>query len=729
MPDGQTKFPLLRRFRKLIVLGDAANAKAAAGETADRRPASEKASYDRSTGGQTTTLRTAILGETVRPGGSEKASAGSRRRMSLFASVRPERRTSAEEKVARTKANFRAGLRRCGYRLFDLAALAALLAAGTLLYVRLYGEYVLTSSPEALIPTASAAIEDRQGQIVWRSPLPGGGGYREIASSAEIPPLLKQAFVAVEDRRFERHAGIDYTGIARAAAANLRNLGAAEGGSGITQQLARGAYLSRDKTLARKLNEASIALALERHYSKDQILTMYLNEIYMGRGQYGVKAAARRYFGTADLSRLELWQAAMLAGIPKAPSAYNPVDDPGRAEARTRIVLGLMAEQGLIDAAEADAAGHMAAAYVPPPFAEGAAGTAAYASAALREAARQTGLSEEALRGGGYRIETGLDAGAQSALAGVFAEDAYFPPDMNGRRAEAAMVVVDHRDGEVRALAGAREDGGAGLNRAVDMKRQPGSAFKPIIAYGPALESGRFSPDSVLPDAPQTYGGYSPRNAGGVYRGSLTMTEALTHSVNGPAVWLLSRTGIPQARQFAAGLGIVLGPEDEHLAVALGGLREGLSPLELAQAYAAIANGGKFRPAHLVRAVVDAEGREIYRFDVQAQTRAAMSPSTSAALTAMLRSAVENGTGRAAAMPGRAVAGKTGTVALALGGAPKAANRDVWFAGFTSEWTAAVWVGFDRTDPEHYLTVSGSAAAALFRTSMEAMFAASANRP
>ncbi|CAM4073684.1 transglycosylase domain-containing protein [Saccharibacillus endophyticus] len=618
---------------------------------------------------------------------------------------------------------FSRGVRRGLYGIFDLTAMTAVLALVVLIYIRFYGEWVIDHRADALQAASSAVIEDRTGTAVWRASLPEGG-YREVASAAEIPLLVKQAFIGTEDRRYALHEGIDYTGIVRAAAVNVRSGGTAEGGSSITQQLARNVYLTLDQTWMRKLNEASIALALERHYVKDEILTMYLNEIYMGRGQYGIKAASRRYFGTAELNRLELWQIAILAGIPKAPSAYNPVDDPERAAGRAKVVLGLMAEQGVITAAEADAAAVRAAAYeAPQQSVVDAAGTAAYAAAALREAARKTGLPEEQLRGGGYRIETGLDAAAQAALTGVFAEDAYFPPDMGGQQTEAAMVVVDHRDGEVRALAGGRNGDGAGLNRAVDMKRQPGSAFKPIIAYGPALESGRFSPDSVLPDVLQTYGGYSPRNVGGVYRGSLTMTEALTRSINSPAVWLLNQTGISQAIEFAARLGIELGSEDEHLAIALGGLHEGVSPLQLAQAYSVIANGGTFRSAHFVRSVTDAQGQEIYRFDPEAESRPAMSAWTSAALAFMLRNAVAEGTGQAARIPNRIVGGKTGTVALAMKEVSQAANRDVWFAGFTPEWTAAVWMGFDRTDSGHYLTVPGSAAAGLFSAAMGKMLA------
>lgn len=618
---------------------------------------------------------------------------------------------------------FSRGIGRVLYGLFDGLVMMAVLALAVLIYLRFYGEYVLDHRADALQSASSVVIEDRTGTAVWRAFLPEGG-YREVASAAEIPLLVQQAFIATEDRRYMLHDGIDYTGIVRATAVNVRSGGMAEGGSSITQQLARNAYLTLDQTWIRKLNEASIALALERHYTKDEILTMYLNKIYMGRGQYGIKAASRRYFGTAELNRLELWQIAILAGIPKAPSAYNPVDDPERAAGRAKVVLGLLAEQGVITAAEADRAAVRAAAYEAPQQSVGdAAGTAAYAVAALREAARKTGLPEEQLRSGGYRIETGLDAAAQSALTGVFAEDAYFPPDMGGQQVEAAMVVIDHRNGEVRALAGGRNEDGAGLNRAVDMKRQPGSAFKPIIAYGPALESGRFSPDSVLPDVPQTYGGYSPRNVGEVYRGSLTMTEALTRSINGPAVWLLNQTGIVQAIEFAARLGIELGPKDEHLAIALGGLHEGVSPLQLAQAYSAIANGGTFYPTHFVRSVTDAQGQEIYRFDSEAGSRPAMSTWTSAALVSMLRNAVAEGTGQAAQLPNRIVGGKTGTVALAIKGVPQAANGDIWFAGFTPEWTASVWMGFDRTDSEHYLTVSGSAAAGLFSTAMGKMLA------
>ncbi|WP_150270331.1 transglycosylase domain-containing protein [Paenibacillus tepidiphilus] len=596
---------------------------------------------------------------------------------------------------------------------FDLAVLAALLFLALLLYIHTYGQTVVNRAADRLILQESSVILGADGTVLRRIRLPESG-YRSIARLTEMPELLIQTVLAVEDRRFYTHNGLDYSGIARAAVRNTLNLQITEGGSSITQQLARNLYLDRSRTLLRKLNEASIALTLERRLSKDEILELYLNQIYMGQGQYGVKTAAEYYFGVTDLRQLDIGQIAALAATPKGPSIYNPAENNAVSSARQELVLRIMEQQGLITAQERALAAR--GEYHPPKAAgESSYIGASYIDAALQEAARHTGITPEELKTGGYRILTAMNAQAQGALEQAFRNADNFPPDGASARVEAAMVIIDQHSGEVAALIGGRDAATGSLNRAIIDARQPGSAFKPIIAYGPALESGRYTADSILPDRKQKYGGYSPENVNGVYRGQVSMRTALRESINAPAVWLLKQVGISPARQFAARLGIALPPEDSHLSIALGGLHQGVSPLKLAQAYSVFASGGIYQEAHTVRSITGADGRLLYRYEPEPQR--VIKAQTAESMTRMLREAVNGGTGRKArlAVP---VAGKTGTTQAGLPGVSAKANRDLWFAGYTPDWTAAVWMGFDRTDKEHVLYEGSGKAAALFAAVM-----------
>ncbi|QWU18092.1 PBP1A family penicillin-binding protein [Paenibacillus sophorae] len=600
-------------------------------------------------------------------------------------------------------------------RLFDAGVLAAMLGLIALFYMREYGEFAVHRHQDILILPESSVIAASDGTTVRKIPLPGSG-YRQAAKLQEMPELLIKAFVAVEDRRFYDHNGLDYKGILRAFVNNSARMRLSEGGSSITQQLARNLYLNRDRTMLRKLNEASIAVALEKRLSKNEIMELYLNQIYMGRGQYGVKSAAERYFGVSDLKRLEIWQIAILAGIPKGPSVYNPVDNAEKSLDRRRLVLGIMLREGLITVSEMrEAAGRK---YEPPGEAEAEPSAVSYMEASLREASRVTGISTEKLRTGGYLIETAINKGAQSALEKAFLRKEAFPPDGKNRKAEAAMVIVNHHNGEIVAMMGGRNPREGDLNRAILDARQPGSAFKPIIVYGPALESGRFTPDSVLPDRPYAYGSYRPENINNAYTGQLTMSAALQKSANAPAVWLLRQTGLAYARQFASKLGIELTGEDNNLSIALGGLHKGVSPLKMAQAYSVFASGGTYREAHTVRRITDRHGTVLYEH-VPAASRV-ISARTAGEMTTMLRTVVQEGTGIRAQM-NRPVAGKTGTTELDLPGTDRKANRDIWFVGYTPEWTAAVWMGFDRTDRDNYMTAGSGAAAALFARVMESV--------
>ncbi|WFR62400.1 transglycosylase domain-containing protein [Paenibacillus amylolyticus] len=450
------------------------------------------------------------------------------------------------------------------YYVFDAAVVAVLMLTFFYLYLITYGEGMLRNHPEAMQVASSTLITNAEGTEISRLHTQTKG-YSEYADLNAVPDLLKMAFLATEDRRFYNHDGLDFIGLGRAMVQDIIHMNLSQGGSSITQQLARNLYLNGDKTLSRKVNEISIAMALEKKYSKDDILEMYLNQIYMGRQQYGVKAAAWWYFGIKDMHQLQLWQVATLAGIPKGPSLYNPVDHPELSKQRRAVILGLMHEQGLItrkQMLEARGVDYRPSETVLDEATSSGLSQPAYVSAVdavIQEASRLTGRSEAEIQSAGWVIQTGLDQKAQLAMEETFADTTRFPDDRQDEQVQASMVIIDQHNGEVKAMMGGRNPVKGGINRAMMDARQPGSSFKPIIAYGPALESGKFKPASILPDKRMSYGNYQPSNLGGRYSGSISMTQALQKSINAPAVWLLHETGLNEAHQFAARLGIELG--------------------------------------------------------------------------------------------------------------------------------------------------------------------------
>ncbi|MET1171195.1 transglycosylase domain-containing protein [Paenibacillus amylolyticus] len=607
------------------------------------------------------------------------------------------------------------------YYVFDAAVVVVLILTLFYLYLITYGEGMLRNRPEAMQVASSTMITNAEGTEISRLHTQTKG-YSEYAELNAMPDLLKMAFLATEDRRFYNHDGLDFIGLGRAIMQDILHMNLSQGGSSITQQLARNLYLNGDKTLSRKVNEISIAMALEKKYSKDEILEMYLNQIYMGRQQYGVKAAAWRYFGIKDMHQLKLWQIATLAGMPKGPSIYNPVDHPELSKQRRAVILGLMHEQGLITRKQMLQARDVD--FTPPETVLNATTSPglsepAYVSAVdavIQEASRLTGKSEAEIQSAGWVIQTGLDEQAQLAMEETFADATRFPDDRQDEQVQASMVIIDQHNGEVKAMMGGRNPLKGGINRAIMDARQPGSSFKPIIAYGPALESGKFKPESILPDKRMQYGSYQPSNLGGRYSGSIAMSQALQKSINAPTVWLLHETGLNDAHQFAARLGIELGKEDLNLSIALGGVHQGVSPMKMAQAYTVFANHGQLNTAHLIREITDSQGRTIFAH--KSENKQVISSSTANAMTRMLQNVVSQGTGSRAQLGQHKVAGKTGTTQAALPGVGREANRDLWFVGYTSNWTAAVWMGFDHTDAKHYMKSGSGIAAELFATVM-----------
>lgn len=611
------------------------------------------------------------------------------------------------------------------YRTYDVGVIVAVLLVVLYVYLHTYGNVVVRSSSIAMQETSSTIILDENGREITRLKT-SGQGYAEYASLHDMPEMLVQAFLATEDHRFYRHPGFDVIGVGRAMVQNMIHMDWNQGGSSITQQLARNLYLNGNKTLMRKINELSIAIELEKKYSKDDILEMYLNQIYMGQQQYGVKAAALRYFGVKDLKQLELWQIATLAGMPKGPSIYNPVDNEKLSKERRSVVLSLMHKEGIITKRQMQEAASVE--YKPPrsalsnmssaPASDGLG--AAYISAVdavIQEAALLTGKSEAEIRSAGWVMRTGLNPRAQRAMEETFAEAVWFPDDRKDQQVQASMVLLNHHNGEVKAMMGGRNPAKGDINRALIDARQPGSVFKPVIAYAPALESGKFTPESMLPDRSMRYGNYRPSNVGGRYRGTVSLSEALQQSINSPAVWLLNQIGLSEAKAFAQRLGIELQAEDMNLSIALGGVHQGISPMKMAQAYAVFANEGKFNKAHLIREIRDARGRVIYAR--RSEHKQVISRRTAQEMTHMLQQVVSHGTGKRARLPQEQVAGKTGTTQASLPNAPKGANRDIWFAGYTREWTGVVWMGFDYTNAQHYLKSGSGSAADLFAAVMK----------
>jgi penicillin-binding protein 2A len=536
----------------------------------------------------------------------------------------------------------------------------------------------------------------------------------------QMPKVLTDAIVAVEDRRFYEHKGIDFQSILRAVVRDVLKGSYSEGASTITQQLARNLFLSADKTLARKLREAAYAIKIDTTFSKDEILTMYLNRIYFGEGSWGVQGASNTYFNK-DVKDLTLPEAAVLAALPKAPSRYSPFQDEAQALERRNTVLMLMRDEGKISAQDYEAARAAPLGVQRLDKSSSLKGRyPAYVDAVISEAVRVYGFTEEQLLTGGLRITTELDPVVQNAVTEVYSDEGLFPESRPDQLIQSGAAVIDQLTGGVRALAGGR---GAsvfrGFSHATQLKRQPGSSIKPILVYGPALEGG-YKPASPLYDGPLNINGYQPQDWDHQTRGQVSMQEAVISSWNVPAVWLLHEIGIDRGLQFAKSVGISLPAQDRQLSIALGGLSEGVSPLQMAQGFSAFAAKGVWHEARTIRKIETNSGYLL----VQANQNGVlvMKPDTAYAMTSMLQAAVQTGTGKNASM-NRPVAGKSGTTQLPqtkeFEGISSGSAKDAWFVGYTPELTAAVWVGYDHTDKEHYLTTSGGAVpAVVFREIM-----------
>ncbi|RSL34384.1 PBP1A family penicillin-binding protein [Salibacterium salarium] len=525
---------------------------------------------------------------------------------------------------------------------------------------------------------------------------------RDMVEIENIPEHVQQAFIAVEDTRFYEHQGIDPRAIARALYRDILAGAKVEGGSTITQQLAKNAFLSNDKTLLRKTKEVLIAMGLERRFSKDQILEFYMNQIYFGHGAYGIKSAAELYYGKqpADLTEDE---AAMLAGIPKAPSNYSPVDDAEQAKERRNTVLALMEQQGFINAEETVS---FQGKTLPESLHQSEKTPAfyTYIDMVLDEAESKYQLSAEEIYRGGYDIVVPMNKEMQQASFDLFQDSSSFPSEAEGT--EAAFFMMNHNSGGVVAVQGGREYVRQGLNR-VNVKRQPGSVMKPLAVYAPALETGQYQPYSMLKDEKLDYDGYTPKNYSGEYQGEITMVDAVKESTNTAAVWLYDQLGTDTTSDWMESAGLDI--DDNGLAVALGGLSEGLTPLEIASSYTAFSNQGETIEPYFITSITDRNGELVGEADPK--TTKVMSEQNAWYMTRLLENVVQEGTGTAGST-NYSLAGKTGTTSFLE---VEGATRDAWFTGFTPQWTGSLWMGYDKTTSEQYLDAGSSYPTKLFK--------------
>ena len=514
---------------------------------------------------------------------------------------------------------------------------------------------------------AGVTFQDRTGKVIATRGFRHGAPVR----LKELPPYLPRAFLAAEDRRFFQHGGVDLRGTLRALGRDVREGRAAEGGSTLTQQLARNLFLGPEQTVRRKAQEAVLALQLERRVPKDRLLELYLNRTYFGGGAYGVDGAAHAYFGK-PARELDLPQSALLAALPKAPSRLDPTNDLPAAQARAAEVLGKMRREGWIGAdAEAQARAHPAGLAPENPSEDGFGYLLDLAAVEAR--AHAGGRPDLVVR---LAVDPRLQRLAEEAVRGAVREAA-------GRGATSAALVALGADGGVVALAGGLDHRASPFDRATQALRQPGSAFKPFV-YAAALADGA-KPDDVRQDGPVDIGGWRPKNFGGGYGGAVTLADALARSVNTVAVKLTQEVGPARVARLARSFGLTTLPASPGPALALGAYEVRL--IELVGAYGVIQAGGVRRAPHVVESVTDARGTLLWR--AAADGERVYDAGHAGELTRMMQGVIEHGTGHDAAL-GRPAAGKTGTTQN---------HRDAWFVGFTPDYVAGVWLGDDRGRP------------------------------
>ncbi len=579
-----------------------------------------------------------------------------------------------------------------------------------LFFFLLASGYLTFVAKTAGVKNLEARLE-RPTQIYDRSGNSAGSLYAQKGSYvplSKISPNVQNAVISTEDRDFYHEHGFSVKGIGRAMFLLVKNKllhrdYISGGGSTLTQQLVKNAFLTQEQTFSRKAKEIFISVEVENQYSKKQILTMYLNNAYFGHGVWGVQDAAKRYFDT-DAEDLTTAEAATLAGMLTSPGIYDPVEHPANTKARRNLVLQLMVENRKLTQSEADSAKQ-----VPLTVHNGYHGNDSYRypyyfDAVISEAANEYHLSEKEVMNNGYKIYTTLDQGQQRAMQRSFEDDDNFPADSaDGKMVQSASIAMDPKTGGVTAIVGGRGPHVfRGYNRATQIRRQPGSAIKPLVVYTPALEKGYYY-DSTLQDKKKSYGTnhYTPKNYDDTYSGSVPMYKALYESLNAPAVWLLNEIGVQNGYKSAQKFGLPVTKKDQNLAIALGGITHGVSPQQLARAYTTFANNGRMSSPHYIVKIEDASGKVIKRAP-KPRSKRVTSPKVAREMTSMMLDVFKVGTGKYAEPSGYQLAGKTGTTNSGVNGFGSG-DRDKWIVGYTPDVVVATWEGYDDTNENHQL--------------------------
>ncbi|WP_408006493.1 transglycosylase domain-containing protein [Pseudalkalibacillus sp. A8] len=565
---------------------------------------------------------------------------------------------------------------------------------------------VISQSPEldpkALDTPASSKLFDKDGNefgMMFKNE------KRIKAPLDEIPQVMKDAVIATEDVRFYDHFGIDVRRIGGAAIANVTGGFGSQGGSTITQQVIKNALLTKDKNMTRKIKEAYLAVKLEQRYSKDQILEMYLNKIYFGEGAYGIGTAAKTYFNK-DIQDLELHEAALLAGLPKAPSSYSPIDYPEKAEKRRNVVLSQMAKYGFITEKQKEEASSIPVTeYVKESKPEEKQKSyETFKAQVIKEAAKMAGFEDPGeVYTAGLEIHTTLDPNAQNAVE----EALYTNSIIKEENIQGGIVLTDTKTGAVRAIGSGRKNTASSFYATQMDQRQPGSAIKPILDYGPAIEHLKWPTYKKVSDDKLVVNGHEFHNWDRKHHGDVTIRRALYDSYNLPAIRTWQEVGADKAKDFAAKLGIEVDDKHYSPAYAIGGFHKSPSPMEMAAAYGAFGNKGVYNKPFTVTKIKFPDGRVI---EHKADPQVAMEEYTAYMVTDMLKDVITKGTARQHVNLNFPVAGKTGTTnyPAEYGEEFKGKTRDAWFAGYSSELSAAIWTGYnDSKDDEgnpQYLT-------------------------
>lgn len=557
----------------------------------------------------------------------------------------------------------------------------------------LYGGKLFVDQDRLMI-TPPTTVETEDGEILWYL----YDEYRLPVSLEEMPDHVKDAFIAVEDKRFYSHSGVDVRSIFRALYKDIIARSKVEGASTITQQLAKNLFLTNDKSWLRKTKEAMIALYLEREFTKDEILEMYLNVIYFGQGQYGVEAASNKFF-YKSVEDLTLEEAALLAGIVNAPNGYSPIEHPDKAKSRRNIVLDRMVADEVITAEAAEEAKNKE---ITLNISQRKNNPAYHTivDMAIKEAKDLYNITDEELKKNRYRIVTSLDETIQQIAYEQFQYDAYFPGN-NMDEVEGAFVMMKEETGEIVAAVGGRRFQFGDYNRVNRPVGQPGSTMKPIAVYAPALETGNYDPYTALPDELQEWEGQPVRNYNNEYDGTVSLYNALKYSKNTSAVWLLDNIGVKNGRKYLDKMHFDVG-DDNARRLALGDLNENVSPIDMMQSFRPFIHSGEMIDSYVIKEIYNQKGDIVG--SANPETVEVFSPQVAWNMTEMLRNVVTEGTANVGYYPYE-LAGKTGTTQHPNG---EGQSKDAWFVGYTPDYVSALWMGYGEVTEENYLT-GGSA--------------------